>query len=70
MLATSVLWVSARIEDKGSHSGRDYREAIISDNGYKDSVDMRIDEQVREEGIEIPFREIDIRMRSGELPRS
>ena len=36
----------------------------------KDYVNMRIDERFREEGIEIPFRQIDIRMRSGEVPRT
>ena len=42
------------------------------DNAWdaKDYVNMRIDERFREEGIEIPFRQIDIRMRSGEVPRT
>jgi MscS family membrane protein len=42
------------------------------DNSWdvQDYVNMRIDERFREEGIEIPFRQIDVRMRSGEIPRT
>jgi MscS family membrane protein len=42
------------------------------DNSWdvQDFVNMRIEERFREEGIEIPFRQIDIRMRSGEVPRT
>jgi len=36
----------------------------------QDYVNMRIDERFRDEGIEIPFRQIDVRMRSGEVPRT
>jgi len=35
-----------------------------SDRDIKDWVNLRIDERFREEGIEIPFRQIDIRMRT------
>jgi len=40
------------------------------DNSWnvQDYLNMRIDERFREERIEIPFRQIDIRMRSGEVP--
>ncbi|MDD1664174.1 MAG: mechanosensitive ion channel family protein [Methanomicrobiales archaeon] len=35
----------------------------------QDHVNMRIDERFREEGIEIPFKQIDVKIRNGDMPR-